>query len=216
MRRPKGKLPVFNRGGFTLVELLVALAVAGIVLSAVATLAYALSSANDAADDTSYKQAQLRYATLRVSQLIRQCKLVCFAAGDDFAIWRADDNSDGKINIAELVYIERGPARDHLQLTEFPSSNSSVINLSSIQARATNWWSAYSSKANFIQLIPQCSNVQFSFDALPPRSKFVNISFDLVENGIVHQYQINARLRGWAGNLLREGGGGISIASDDD
>jgi len=214
MRRPKGKLPVFNRGGFTLVELLVALAVTGVVLSAVATLAYALSSANDAADDTSYKQAQLRYATLRISQLIRHCKLICCATNDDFAIWRADDNNDKQINIAELVYIERGLARDHLQFTEFPSSNGSVINLSSIQARATNWWSAYSSEASFTQLIPQCSNVQFSFDALPPRGKLVNISFNLVENGIVHQYQISTRLRGWAGNLLNTPGTGL--VSDDD
>jgi len=216
MRRAKGQLLAFNRGGFTLVELLVALAITGVVLSAVATLAYALSKANDAADDTRYKQAQLRYATLRISQLIRHCKLICCATNDDFAIWRADDNNDGQINIAELVYIERGPARDHLQFTEFPSSNGSVINLISIQARATNWWSAYCSSATFTQLIPQCSNVQFGFDASPPRSRFVSISFDLVEDGIVHQYQINARLRGWAGNLLHEGGGSISLVSDDD
>jgi prepilin-type N-terminal cleavage/methylation domain-containing protein len=216
MRRAKGQLLAFNRGGFTLVELLVALAVTGVVLSAVATLAYALSKANDAADDTRYKQAQLRYATLRISQLIRHCKLICCATNDDFAIWRADDNNDGQINIAELVYIERGPARDHLQFTEFPSSNGSVINLISIQARATNWWSAYCSSATFTQLIPQCSNMQFGFDASPPRSRFVSISFDLVEDGIVHQYQINARLRGWAGNLLHEGGGSISLVSDDD
>ena len=216
MRRAEGRTLAFSCKGFTLVELLVALAVTGVVLSAVATLAFALSRANDAANDTCYKQAQLRYATLRISQLLRHCNLICCVTTDDFAIWRADDNNDGQINIAELVYIERGPARDRLQFTEFPSSNGSVINLSSIQARATNWWSAYSSEASFAQLIPQCSNVQFGFDASPPRSRFVSISFDLVEDGIVHQYQINARLRGWAGNLLHEGGGSISLVSDDD
>jgi prepilin-type N-terminal cleavage/methylation domain-containing protein len=200
--------------GFTLVELLVALVVTGVVLSAVATLAFALGRANDTTSDTSYKQAEVRYAMLRISQLVRHCKLICCATADDFAIWRGDDNNDGQINIGELIYIERGTDRNHLQLTEFPSYNSAVINLGSIQGRATNWWTPYCSSATFTQLIPQCSNVQFSFDVLPPRSKFVNISFDLVEGGIVHQYQISARLRGWAGNLLNSAGS--SLVSDDD
>ncbi len=190
------------------------LVVTGVVLAAVATLAFALGRANDTTNDTGYKQTQVRYATLRISQLVRNCKLICCAAADDFAIWRADDNNDGQINIGELVYIERGTGRNHLQLTEFPSSNSAVINLSSIQGRATNWWTPYCSSATFTQLIPQCSNVQFSFDVLPPRSKFVNISFDLVEGGIVHQYQISAKLRGWAGNRLNTAG--TTLISDDD
>jgi prepilin-type N-terminal cleavage/methylation domain-containing protein len=43
--------------GFTLVELLVALIVASIVTTAVVTLAYAMSSAGDATDEMSRKQA---------------------------------------------------------------------------------------------------------------------------------------------------------------
>lgn len=206
-----------TRYAFTLVELLVALMVTSIILAAVATLAFALSKANDATDDTSYKQTQVRYATLRVSELIRNCKLICFASADDFAVWRADDNNDGQINIGELVYIERGTSGDCLQLTEFPSSSSAAINLSSIQGRATNWWTAYCSSATFTQLVPKCSNVQFSFDVLSPltRSRFVNISFDLVEGSIVRQYQVSARLRGWAGNLLSADGLSIVVRDDD-
>ncbi|MCH7559430.1 MAG: prepilin-type N-terminal cleavage/methylation domain-containing protein, partial [Planctomycetes bacterium] len=78
--------------GFTLVELLVALVVTGIVLAAVATLAFAMGTANDVADDSSQKQAQVRYATLRISELIRHCKLICGTPGSDVAVWRADDN----------------------------------------------------------------------------------------------------------------------------
>jgi hypothetical protein len=55
--------------------------------------------------------------------------------------------------------------------------------------------------------------VQFGFDALPPQSRFVTVSFDIVENDIAHQYEVNAALRGWAGNLLNGSG---SIVSDDD
>ena len=76
--------------GFTLIELLVALVVTSIIMTAVATLAYAMSSANDATDDTSRKQAQIRFATLKISDLIRHSRLVCYADGDDIAVWRAD------------------------------------------------------------------------------------------------------------------------------
>jgi prepilin-type N-terminal cleavage/methylation domain-containing protein len=208
-------LSAFNCKGLTLVELLVALVVASLVLSAVATLAFALGRANDTADDAVYKQAQLRYATLRVSEIVRHCKLVCAATTDDFAVWRADDNNDGQINIGELVYIETGPGHDRIQLTEFPSSNAAVINLSSIQARSTNWWMTYSSTATFTQLIPQCSSVQFSFDVLPPRSRFVNISFNMVEGKITRQYRISAELRAWAGNRLNISGTALVVRDDD-
>ncbi len=200
------------KNGFTLVELLVALVVTSIVLTAIATLAFAMNAATNSSDDVSVKQAQIRFTTLRIQELIRHSKLICSVSNDDVAIWRADDNNDGNINIGELVYIERGFNRDHIQLCEFPSSDGSVINLESVDAIATNWWSAYSSSVNYIMIVPQCSNVEFGFDVLPPQSQFVSITFELVENNSNHQYQITAGVRSWAGNLLNES----DIVSDDD
>jgi len=196
--------------GFTLVELLVALIVTGIVLAAVATLAFAVGAANDETDDTSQKQAQIRHATLRISELIRHCKLICGTPGDDLAVWRADDNGNGQININELVYIERGTGRDYLRLCEFPSSDTSLVNLSDIDTLSTSDYIV-----TYVPLVPQCSNVQFGFlPELPPKSSFVTISFDIVENDIVRQYQISTALRGWAGNLLNDTGDSLVI--DDD
>jgi prepilin-type N-terminal cleavage/methylation domain-containing protein len=198
--------------GFTLVELLVALIVVSIIFTAVATLAYTLGAVNDAANDMAEKQAQVRYATLRISELIRHCKLVCAAPGNNLAIWRADDSNDGQININELVYIEKGADSNYLRLCVFPLSATSLVNLSDIETLSTS-----SYDVTYVQLVPQCSNVQFRFDepSLPPmKRKFVSISFDLVENGADHRYQISAALRGWAGNLLNEAGD--AIVSDDD
>jgi prepilin-type N-terminal cleavage/methylation domain-containing protein len=196
--------------GFTFVELLVALMVAGIIFAAVATLSYAVGKANDATNTGAEKQAQVRYASLRISELIRHCKLICDTANsNDLAIWRADDNEDKQININELVYIERGSDRNYLRLCEFPLSEASPVNLSDIKTLATSNYSV-----TYVPLIPQCGNVEFQFDALPPRSRFVSISFDLVENGIAHHYQISTALRGWAGHLLNEAGD--AIVSDDD
>ena len=203
------------KNGFTLIELLLALVITGIITSAVATLAYAMNSAGVATDDTSRKQAQVRFATMRISDLVRQCKLVCYASTVEIAVWASDDG-DGKINIGELTYIEAGTARDHLQLYTF--TGTAAISLSSIGALATNWWSTYGSRNPPTSLIPQksqCSNVTFYLDApgSPPNSKIVSITFDLLENRVTSKYQINAALRARAGNLLDASG---NIVSDDD
>ena len=198
--------------GYTLIELLVALIVSSIILAAVATLAFAMSSANDASDDTSIKQAQLRYATLRISELVRHCKLICGTPGNDLAVWKADTNGNGLININELVYIEREADANCLSLCEFPASATSTVTLSGIETLSPESYSK--SSITRATLIPQCSNVTFLTDASPPLTKFLSISFDLVENNAVRHYQINTALRGWAGNLLNAAGD--AIVSDDD
>jgi len=179
--------------GFTLVELLMALVVTSIVLAAVATLAYALGTANERSDDTSQKQAQVRYATVRLSELIRYSKLVYAASESEIVLW-LDYNRNEQLEDLELVVIKKVLLEnDDIQLCEGSSAPEPGV------------------------LIPRCGNVQFRFDepALPPtKRKFVSISFELVENGVVRQYQINAALRGWAGHLL-DGSGNIVIGDDD-
>ena len=182
-----------NHNGFTLVELLVALMVTSIVFTAVATLAYAVGTVEDSSDDTSRKQARVRYATVRISELIRHSKLVCAADENQVGFWAADENSDGQINDDERVYIDKvstGDGYEQLRLRE--GIGEAVV------------------------LVDECSNIEFGFDepSLPPtQRRFVSVSFDLFENGVDRQYQISSWLRGWAGHLLDSGG---NIVSDDD
>ena len=202
--------------GFTLAELLVALTVSSIILAAVAALAYAVGSANDSTDDTERKQAQVRYTTLRVSELIRHCKLICFAGSDDFAVWSGDENGDNQINSSELVCIERTAAGESLRLCDFPviGGFDPVIDLGDIGSCSSSWWLGLGLSIRRTTLIGECSNVEFSFDVLPPLTRFVNISFGLFENGISRQYQVSGYVRGWGGNLLNDAGD--SLVSDDD
>jgi prepilin-type N-terminal cleavage/methylation domain-containing protein len=182
--------------GFTLVELLVALIVSSIILAAVATLAFAISSANVSTDDISSKQAKVRFATLKISELIRHCKLIYSTSGSDITIWKEDSDGDNTIDSDEMVYIEAGEDANYIQIHE-PDTNPVV-------------------------LIPKCKNVLFglydsNFEdsrASPLKTKYVSITFGLVENGVEHQYQVNNDLRSWAGNLLSADG--QSIVSDDD
>jgi len=197
--------------GFTLAELLMALIVTGIILGAVATLAYALGTANDAADDTTWKQAQVRYATLRISELIRHCRLVFDETSEGLGVWRADDNGDGQINADEVVYVTKGPGGDCLQFIEFSDESNPTYSVlgTIIQALLSSGFSE-----EYTTLIPECSNVQFVTDVLPPQSRSVSIFFDLEESGVTHSYQIKTTLRAWAGHLLD--GSGELVSVDDD
>lgn len=207
----------FHNNGFTLVELLVALMVCVITLTAVVALAFAMGSADDRTDDTSQKQAQLRHATINVSELIRHCKLVVLAAPDQVAVWRADDDKNNRINLEEVVCIDRGLGGDRLQLVEFISTNNPVVSLAQIKLVQQPWWTSMNAEASFTVLIPACDNVQFFFDAPatpPTHIKLISISFNILENGVNRNYQINASLRSWAGNLLSPTGDMVVI--DDD
>lgn len=201
------------KNGLTLVELLVALMVTTIVLTAVATLAFALGNVNDTSDDTSRKQAQVRYTTLRISELIKNSRLVCGSYGDDLAIWRADDNGDDNINPTELIYLEAGVDRSYIKLLEFTSGVGNVL-LTDIQNGTAKPTLISSCNYRRTVLVPECSYVQFQLDDVAPQSKFVSVTFNLLESDAVRQYQTNAALRGWAGNLLNEDGD--AIVSDDD
>lgn len=222
--------------GFTLVELMVALIVTGIIMSAIATLAFAFSSANDMSDDTDRKQAQVRYATLRISELIRHSKLICGTPDDSIVIWKADDHpKNDEIEIIELAYIDMGSARDRISVIEFASCPDWLSSWwSGIKLSNLELWELQQSdikalllsrcETTEIEVITECSNGQFklfSSDDVEiteveevPNSRFVNISFELMENEAVHLYHIDSALRCWAGHLLNEAGTGL-IGDDD-
>lgn len=207
---------VRHRSGLTLVELLVAVVVTGIVMSAVASLAFAISSANRATDDTSQRQAQVRFATMRISELIRHCKLMCYVNANELAVWRADDTpgGEGQVNAGELVYIEIDNNRIRfMDFSSVPAALETVpLALDQLEGLKPSLMSDCTER--HAVLVPDCSNVDFGFlPALPPQSKFVTISFDILENNAVRRYQVNAALRGWAGHLLDSGN---AIVSDDD
>jgi prepilin-type N-terminal cleavage/methylation domain-containing protein len=197
-----------TRHGFTLVELLLALSVAGIVLAAVATLAFALSSAANSSDDRARKQAELRYATLRVTELLRNCRLICATSDSDLAVWQSDDDSDSQIDVNELTYIQKGSTSNYLRLCQFPSSATGTVALGTILSPDDY------SGVTYVNLIPQCSNAQFALDASTPYTKLISIAFDLTEDDVSHHYQISTALRCWGGNLLNSTA--TAIVSDDD
>ena len=204
--------------GFTVIELLVGMLITSIILSAVATFAFALSTASMVSGDTAVKQAQLRQATLRINDLVGACKLLCAAPGNDLAVWRADDNADGQINVNELVYIERGDARTLLRLCQFASTDNPHVALSDLAAGTTKPQFQSTCNPTYVLLIPACQDVAFAFHPVPPPLTYVDclmISFQLTENGVDHRYEMVTALRGRAAHLLNKTGDAL-VATDDD
>jgi len=203
-----------DRKGFTLAELLITLIVTSILLSALSTLAFALSSAATSESDTAVIQAQLRQGTLRLQDLLWNCRLICAADGAALAIWKADDNDDGEINVNELVFLDRGSGNATLKLCQFASPGNPHVTLISGALSATKSELISGHNGTYISLIADAENVQFTFDAAPPSTQWITTSFDLSQNGVTHHYQIDTALRAWAGHLLNDAGD--TLIGDDD
>jgi prepilin-type N-terminal cleavage/methylation domain-containing protein len=201
--------------GFTLVELLMAIWVMGIILGAVAALAYALGTANDMEDNTSDVYSRIRYTTFRISEIMRSSKLICANSGSSVAIWRADYNGDNKIEPNEMVYLESSGG--NINLVSFqPSSllSGTVILLTDIISGQARTWLAANSQVSSITLVNNCSSVSFTTDQPAPSAQQLNILFNITQKGIVRQYQISDKLRCYAGYLL-DSSGQIKTTDDD-
>ncbi len=203
----------YNRAGLTLVELLVALMVCSIIFGAVATLAYAMGTANKSSDESSRVQAQVRYTTLRISELLRYAGFVVLSGSDDLAVWRADDNNDNQINPSEVVYIEAGSGRDKTSLLEFPSAGYATVSLADLKDGTAKSSLMASYDERRIEIIPQCSNVVFEPATIDEQTRLAGVGFDIDEAGIVRHYEASSYLRCWAGHLLD---GSSIVVSDDD
>ena len=206
--------------GFTLVELMVALVITGFIMSAIATLAFAFSSANETSDEISVTQAQVRFASLRLKEMISHSRLVCAKTSQDLILWRGDTDGDNNMDITEVVYIETGANKDFIQLLEFKSAQAGLVS-SFDSSNKIGVLPVPNVKLAFLastvysrtKLITSCSNITFTLDKPAPNTEFVSISFDINVNGISQNYQINAKLKCQAANLISSSN---ILVSDDD
>lgn len=205
----------YRRRGLTLAELLVALVVTAIVLSAVATLAYALTSASQVGGDVAATQARLRQTTLRVLELLRHSRMVLTATETEVLLWRADDNADGRINVNELVFLDATADGDRLDLVQFSSSTNPEVTFSSGSLSMSRTELMTEHGAEVVSLLPVCRNVQFVCDVAPPATRRVTVAFELIDSEAAGRYEIDAALLAWAGHLLNDAGDGL-VSEDDD
>jgi prepilin-type N-terminal cleavage/methylation domain-containing protein len=209
-----------QRLGFTLAELLVGLMVTSIVLTAVATLAFAMSSANTSSDDMAAKEAQIRFAILRLEGLVRNSRLIMGTPSNCLVVWKCDVNGDSMPNSNELAYIRFNTSLNELEIDEYglcAGSEGWTTQPSSVQnGAALNWLTTYCIKTSTL-LIPSCSNAAFKVNnsAVPCRSTQAWIAFDMMENGVSRHYEVSATLAGAATNRLDAATNNLFVTEDD-
>jgi prepilin-type N-terminal cleavage/methylation domain-containing protein len=217
-----------RRSGFTLIEVLVATTVMAIILAAVATLASAMSNADRETKNMSEQQAQIRYTTMRISELIRNASLIV-PVNDPrigFCVW-TDSNQDGRADGTELVYIEidialnktsevylgngwlqSASGQSAIEMLEFLTDGVTftISEIEDATVRASGTFRVTS-------VIPECSNAEVFVDN---DRKFVSLKFTVNENGRDIQYQISKTRRCSAEYVLDSSGELIYPDTDDD
>lgn len=207
---------------FTLVELMVGLMVTSILLSAVATLAFAMSSASTAGGDSALRQAHLRNATVRLSELISNCKMACVVSGQDLAIWTADRNNDSMVNVNvnvtdnELIYVEYKGADRKLQLRLLKPLINRTYTIDKLALPTTKTQVLNLSYSTTVLLIDDCNDAQFvPLDALSLRTRLLAIRFQTMEDGAYQWHEIVAGVRCRA-DYLFSASGEVILTGDDD
>jgi prepilin-type N-terminal cleavage/methylation domain-containing protein len=197
------------RPAFTLAELLMALMVTSIILSAVASLAFALSTAKAETENISENQAHLRFTTMKVTELVKYSRHVILTDNSRLALWQADTNNDNAINGDELVYIEASADGTSLDLMDFPDETTAVT-LADIKNGTARVMLMAMAEQRSVSLIPVCSSIQITISA----TNLANVSFQIIENEVSQSYQIAAAPLCSAANLID--GTGELVAGDDD
>ncbi|MBW8034663.1 MAG: prepilin-type N-terminal cleavage/methylation domain-containing protein [Planctomycetes bacterium] len=202
----------YNRKGFTLSECILSLMVIGIILAAAATLAFAMNSAEKVTDDMGESQAYIRYATMRVSELIRNSNMV-FATSylhNGIAIW-TDVNNSGRIGACELVYVEYDAANDEIDIVEFSEYNV-VVTVGQVENGNARLLSEQNETGRYTNVVFDCTKA--SFPVSNPVGDLVSILLTVDENDVSKQYQISAR-RMVSMDYLLNVSGGLKGGDDD-
>ncbi len=202
----------------TLVELLIALSITAIILTAATTLAYAMTNAGSAIYLNSQEQSEVRTAVLRINELISNSRLVAAYNNGYIYLWACDTDRDNLIDATEIIRIEPDVGGSgQIAISQYHSPTM-IMHLTLSQLRAGMFDSLMANRltGDRYVLVEGCSNVTVSFDAVSPQTKFVSIRFNVIENANAQFYEIGAALRGWAGHLLTNSTSGAELVGSDD
>ena len=176
--------------GFTLVELMVSLSITGIILGSVTAFAFAVGAATEKSDDLSSSQEQVRCAVLRVGELLRNSRMVCYVNSVDLVLWESDINGDGKINPREVVYIQKDNTLRKLSMTRFTGATY-VLALSNMLNNSSKSYLYTSCSPRTVVLIEGSFNMNYTIDAWPADTNFVSFGFEINEGGEDIYYEVS-------------------------
>jgi len=110
-----------GNGGVTLMELLLALMVSGLVGAAVALMLSATSYGTSSQAEKRSMLVTNEIAAGRLGEALRRSKMVLAKGEDYLVLWMADTSVNDVPNLSELHRIERDPTTDELQSYRAPA-----------------------------------------------------------------------------------------------
>lgn len=109
-----------RRRGFTLTELVLALALSGLIGSAAVVVLYSVSTTMTA--EVEFRRAMVRrqVAISRLGAITRSAGRVLDLSGDRLTLWTGDANRDDRPNLSELMLISWQPGSKEITVYETP------------------------------------------------------------------------------------------------
>jgi len=104
----------WRRPAFTIVELLLALAITGMVSASVAAMLVAVSHGTSSRRDLRGVVVKAKVVDARISSAIRSSRAILETDTDYLILWATDTDSDDTADNAEVRLIERDPASNEL------------------------------------------------------------------------------------------------------
>jgi hypothetical protein len=189
----------------TLTELVLGMVITAIILSAVATLSFALGTAKTTTDNLNENQTEIRLALIRLDELIGNSIIVRKTVSGSIALWTGDENGNNALDGSEVAYIKDDSQNSRITIITYPDSFATVSNIDNI----LNGTVLGSQKKTV--LIDDCININFSVTD----NQLVNINFDHYLDGQLIPYSFSTKLRASAEYLIDPFTGQIDNTDDD-
>ena len=111
-------------GGFTLVEILMAMMVAGVILAACVSLAWALATYNNEGEAAVQLATHGRFAVTLMARDVRDAKAVNVTDTGGLLLWMGDFDDDGKMDAGEFVLYYKPAAEPLVRRLDMPRNKS--------------------------------------------------------------------------------------------
>ena len=121
MRPSRTQLRNRNAGGFTLVEVMLAMAAATMVAASITSVLFVTSHAPAGDDGIRSMVVQTRVATARMSSLARSAQMILDAGPDYVIFWTGDLDGDDQPSLSELCRVEWDAGLNELHAYRAPA-----------------------------------------------------------------------------------------------
>ena len=196
-----------RRFGFTLTELLLAIIITGIILTAVASLVFAVGrlwAHNGAQDNVGILQNSVSW---RVGDLVRHSRLVLSVDDRRIGLWASDLDQDGKIDVCELVEIYYDASADHVQRIQYDAPAGTHVSDVSVFASSDAWTAVmqpYQQYKHSAVLATGVTGWTVSRDAAAPAARIITVRFTVEEGEIERESTFSATLRSRDTDVIAE------------